>query len=121
MKRFTIRICETMSGKITESWDCIDCGRDTAPHAPDGPELRAIYDRIGPYADYEVTVDSRAELYTVKDHVWRASKANGGCLCIGCLEQRLGRELTPEDFDPDDILNRMPGTPRLLKRRGQRP
>ena len=45
-----------------------------------------------------------------------------GCLCIGCLEKRIGRRLKPKDFlrgDPfnDDLL---PGTPRLLKRRGWR-
>ena len=52
------------------------------------------------------------EYYMVHNHVWEAAgkpKAwkptqpaseydGGGFLCIGCLEQRLGRQLTPADF-----------------------
>lgn len=36
----------------------------------------------------------------VTDEVWAASGlgARDGCLCIGCLETRLGRSLTPADF-----------------------
>jgi hypothetical protein len=43
----------------------------------------------------------------------------GGCLCIGCLERRLGHRLKPKDFPRNDPFNhwRVPGTPRLLKRR----
>jgi hypothetical protein len=42
----------------------------------------------------------------------------GGCLCIGCLEKRLGRKLRPKDFQRDHPFNRpnVPGTPRLMKR-----
>ena len=41
-----------------------------------------------------------------------------GCLCIGCLEQRIGRKLMPMDF-PDHVFNTdLPGTPRLMERRG---
>lgn len=42
------------------------------------------------------------EYYMVHDRVWRAAgmskKPGAGMLCIGCLEQRLGRTLTPADF-----------------------
>jgi hypothetical protein len=41
------------------------------------------------------------EWYMVHDHVWSASgvgKRDRGRLCIGCLEQRLGRKLRPDDF-----------------------
>lgn len=41
-----------------------------------------------------------------------------GCLCIGCLELRLGRRLVPKDF-PEHPFNRMPGTRRLMERRGE--
>jgi hypothetical protein len=41
----------------------------------------------------------------------------GGCLCIGCLEQRIGRQLMPDDF-PNHALNTLPGTPKLMDRRG---
>jgi hypothetical protein len=46
------------------------------------------------------------EYYMVHDHVWKAAgmEPEGGCLCIGCLEERLGRMLTPDDFK-DCLLN----------------
>ena len=51
---------------------CLDCGVDTA--------------RIDEY-------------YIVTSQVWlSANPVKAGMLCIGCLEGRLGRNLTPEDF-----------------------
>ena len=45
----------------------------------------------------------------------------GGCLCIGCLEKRIGRKLKPKDFLRGHPFNRpqLPGTKRLLERRGR--
>ena len=54
----------------TTAFSCIDCGRDT-----------------------------NDEYYMVWDHIWK--KANPdmeGMLCISCIEERLGRELTWRDF-----------------------
>jgi hypothetical protein len=44
----------------------------------------------------------------------------GGILCIGCLEKRLGRLLTRDDFSPItlDLLKGCQNTPRLLSRVG---
>jgi hypothetical protein len=39
------------------------------------------------------------EYYMLRDDVWREAKGTDGMLCIGCVEQRLGRELTRADFD----------------------
>lgn len=66
----------------TEETPCNDCGRDTLPF------------------------DRRSEWYVVSDTVWQEAgmKPAGGYLCIGCLEARLGRQLTPEDF-PDVPVN----------------
>ena len=44
----------------------------------------------------------------------------GGCLCVGCLEKRLGRRLKPKDFERDDPFNQLPGSARLMKRMGRR-
>jgi hypothetical protein len=68
---------------------CIDCGVDTYPL-----ECR----------------DARtSEYYMVHDAIWLAAgmstKYGGGFLCIGCLEARLGRTLTPCDFT-DAPINR---------------
>jgi hypothetical protein len=39
------------------------------------------------------------EYYTVHDEVWLTAHPDDyGLLCIGCLETRLGRVLTPTDF-----------------------
>jgi hypothetical protein len=48
------------------------------------------------------TVDNWSEVYTVKPAVWKAAGMGemDGCLCIGCVEKRLGRALTPKDFPP---------------------
>lgn len=73
---------------------CRDCGTDTA------------------VAD---------EYYMVEDPVWEASglAKDEGMLCIGCLEIRIGRELTPDDFTAaavnHGIFNR---SPRLRARLG---
>jgi hypothetical protein len=65
---------------------CFDCGIDTI--SPDGGQ----------------------EYYRVKDEIWAASglptvgemvagEYVGRYLCIGCLEQRIGRRLTRADFN----------------------
>ena len=46
------------------------------------------------------------EYYMVTDEVWQAAwPRQRGMLCIGCLENRLGRELTASDFT-DAPINR---------------
>jgi hypothetical protein len=37
------------------------------------------------------------ERYMVHDHVWPVTE-DGGALCVGCLEKRIGRRLVPGDF-----------------------
>jgi hypothetical protein len=72
---------------------CRDCGMDTMP-TPVRPGTH--------------------EQFIVHDHVWKAAgmpagKINpithvlvggGGCLCVCCIESRLGRRLTIQDFKP---------------------
>src|SRR5262249_21611264 len=67
-----------------------------------------------------ITYNSRSEVYMVRAAVWEAAGMApwGGCLCIDCLEKRIGRRLRPKDFLRDHPFNVMPGTPRLLDRRG---
>jgi hypothetical protein len=56
----------------TFDWRCLDCGVDT---------------------------DAIDEYYMVHDEVWLQAAPDGkGQLCIGCLEERLGRTLTAADF-----------------------
>lgn len=70
------------------SFVCVDCGADTA----------------------EI-----AEFYMVRNDVWRAAgMTRAGMLCIGCIEARLGRRLSPADFSGAS-LNR-PGVTRQSDR-----
>lgn len=58
---------------------CMDCGVDTIPE----------------------------EYYMVHDEIWlKAVPENHGMLCIGCLENRLGRSLNHKDFTPA-LINEM--------------
>lgn len=69
---------------------CVDCRTETLPTEP----------------------GLRAEWYIVRDELWEtagmtldACDEGRGCLCIGCLETRLGRQLTPADFEQDIPIN----------------
>jgi hypothetical protein len=52
------------------------------------------------------TMNEVREYYMVHDRLWRNARRRGAkrklprtaTLCIGCLEERLARKLTPEDF-----------------------
>jgi hypothetical protein len=69
----------------TDDRRCIDCGTDTLP----------------------IEWGPRAEYFIVTDEIWAAAgmTKTGGCLCIGCLEARIGRQLTASDFPADIPLN----------------
>jgi hypothetical protein len=110
---------KAVQDNIVESWLCVDCGVNTAPSIPDGPAVR-IAIRLGGSLKYEHTHE--CEIYSVKNALWRQAGMRpwSGCLCIGCLEKRLGRQLQPKDFDRHDkeVWADMPCTERLLNRRG---
>jgi hypothetical protein len=104
-----------------ETWACIDCGVNTAPGCvnqgeADQFQLSAV---IRNDDGYEIYVDEWSEVYVVKPRVWQAAGMTrwSGCLCIGCLEKRLGRILTPADFVRSHPFASFPGTHRLLSRR----
>jgi hypothetical protein len=104
-----------------DSWLCIDCGFDTGPGMLTRAKLQqafAVAEEGRPVATFRI--NNKSEVYTVHDKVWQAAGMEpfGGCLCIGCLERRLCRELDPWDFKIGGGFNNSPGTPRLLKRRG---
>ena len=70
--------------------------------------IRDLHDRHR-CVDCEVDTSAIGEYYMVKDEVWGQAWGAGrrkswrelfgpDILCIGCLEQQLGRTLTPRDF-----------------------
>jgi len=107
-----------MSDGLTTSWLCADCRVNTAPGFPDGPTLRAVFAMGG---SCEATLGTEHEVYVVRSRIWAKAGMRpwGGCLCIGCLERRLDRQLAPRDFSPGAELNRLSaGSMRLRDRRG---
>ena len=114
----------TAEGVIPESWLCVDCGFNTAPGCLNREEFDAATQKLGKLWDADLAgVEQRigpdSEVYCVRRSVWERAgmEAMGGCLCISCLEKRIGRRLKPKDFVRDHPLNWMPGTARLLSRR----
>jgi hypothetical protein len=56
--------------------------------------------------DRDTTARGATEWYIVHGEVWAAAgMPHRGYLCIGCLEQRLGRPLTGADFPPEVPVN----------------
>jgi len=112
---------KAVQDNIVESWLCIDCGINTHPGCSSGPELRIAF-AMGAESD-TVRFDNNTEVYSVKDAIWKQAGMRPwkGCLCIGCIEQRLGRQLRPRDFARhDQTWAQLPCTDRLLDRRGYR-
>ena len=68
-KREFIELALT-AAEVLGAWECFSCGVDTFALGED---------------------------FYVHDELWRDYGVEG-MLCIGCLERRLGRKLTPEDF-----------------------
>jgi hypothetical protein len=103
------------NGHVTEDWLCADCGVNTAPGIPDG---KTLVERVNAAGACETRVGPDSEVYCVRDAVWAKAGVEpfGGCLCIGCLENRLGRRLKPKDFERGHALNELPGSPRLRDR-----
>jgi hypothetical protein len=64
---------------------CVDCRAETVSTRPGVP----------------------TEYYRVRNELWKAAGMDeyGGCLCIGCLEIRIGRRLQAADFADVEINN----------------
>jgi hypothetical protein len=108
-----------LRGRLPESWACIDCGINKAPGLLTREQMEQAMAADWNDQGVEQTICERSEVYTVKSAIWKAAGMGpmAGCLCIGCLEQRIGRTLTPRDFSRNHPFNKIPGTERLLARR----
>jgi hypothetical protein len=105
-------------GTMPESHCCIDCGYNTHPGCPPRELADFLLSRDG---KCPMTFSAESEVYMAKDEIWRLAgmQPMGGCLCIACLEKRIGRKLRPKDFG-DHVFNDpgLPCTDRLRDRRG---
>jgi hypothetical protein len=116
-----------LRGLTPESWACVDCGINTAPGMPSRVEMERLYktsvaiERLSGEAAPIATLNfnDRCEVYMVRDPVWKAAglEPMDGCICIGCLEKRLGRRLNPKDFPRRHSFISLPGTEWLIERR----
>jgi hypothetical protein len=82
--------------------------RRHGPWLPDRAEAEKAAAELGRlWETNDAGIDFRAgmnsEIYTVRETVWKKAgvEFSGGCLCIGCLEKRIGRRLRPKDFQAD--------------------
>ena len=100
----------SLKGCHSESQCCIDCGYNTNPGAPPRELAEFLMNRDG---EVPMTLTRDSEIYLVRNKVWKAAGMEpwGGCLCVGCLERRIGRRLKPKDFELDHVFNN-PGLPR---------
>jgi hypothetical protein len=118
-----LRDPDDMYGLIPDSYICVDCHMDTWPghltRAAAEQSMRAAR-AAGKEWRQTLTFTPETEVYYVHPHVWAASGVDfwSGCLCIGCLEARIGRRLQPFDFIPDNPFNnpKLPGTIRRFER-----
>jgi hypothetical protein len=112
-----------LKGAMPESWACIDCGVNTAPGCSTREQLEQAFSAgtiRNDQGSAEQTINNNSEVYMVKAKIWKAARMGGydGCLCIGCLEERIGRQLVSKDFMRNHPFNVWPGSRRLLQRRG---
>jgi hypothetical protein len=58
--------------------------------------------------DCMMPTDDRGEYYMLKNEVWALTGlgTNDGMLCVGCVEDRLGRKLGSVDFS-DATINKL--------------
>jgi hypothetical protein len=102
-----------------DSWACVDCGTNTAPGWPTKSEVHEVF--ASGKKRISFTWHEGCEVYTVREAIWTKAGLNGfgGCLCVGCLEKRVGRKLKPKDFLRGHEFNHpaTPATPRLKSRR----
>ena len=109
-----------LKGVTPESWFCVDCGFNTAPGCLNRAELEAAF-ATAEEATRALSCTSPTSvkfIQCVSEYGRRREWSQwGGCLCIGCLEKRIGRLLRPRDFQRGHPFSSFPGTARLLKRR----
>jgi hypothetical protein len=94
-----------------DKYDDFACGRDgdmdgySLGFPPPWHEHESVtyepeIDRRFHCGDCDKCTSSIGEYYMVRNEIWAASglEPNDGMLCLRCLERRLGRELTLDDF-----------------------
>jgi hypothetical protein len=71
--------------------------------------------------DCGIDTDENNEFYMIHNHLWEQAVPNrqqreNRVLCIGCLEERLGRKLLPNDFTNTPVNKKGIHSYRLISR-----
>jgi hypothetical protein len=89
---------------------------DLTPNEVEILSQELVQDRTFDCLDCSVDTLDIDEYYRLKTPVWlEANPADEGMLCIGCVEERLGRQLIPKDF-PQGSSDAPSGSARLRSR-----
>ncbi len=111
MKRRRVRRPLVGTACTPPAW-CVDCRANTTPCTV----MRRWGQRACP-------AHHGWEIYMIADAVWAAADGPArphGFLCVGCLERRLGRELTAADFKDVSLNTRsVCDSPRLAERKSR--
>lgn len=106
-----------MTHQQTDSHPCKDCGTATTPCTG-----KRGWRHAGRWEHYMVTAEVWAAAGMPPPKIRMQYESDGDFLCIGCLEKRLGRILTPADFSNVPINEPSPwDTPRLAARKAPNP
>ena len=94
----------SLIGLMSEHHLCIDCGFNTAPGNPTRVEVELAF--MDGQDGIPFQYSSGCEIYMVKDKIWRAAgmEPYGGCLCIGCLEKRIGLQSFGRKTSPNRVF-----------------
>jgi len=92
--------------KRKDPFECTDCGKNTSKIN----EYYMVHDSVWGAANMETNAAFEQGLTNIR--------RPDGMLCVGCLENRLGRQLTPADFT-DAEVNRWRASDRLKSRQGR--
>jgi hypothetical protein len=91
--------------------------RGSAPHFLDAYKKGRCNDcgvRTTPRFRFARKHEGTWEWYLVQDDLWARTGISKGFLCIGCLEQRIGRQLRPDDFSTSPVNDPHPFDTRRL-------
>jgi hypothetical protein len=66
---------KAVQDNIVESWLCVDCGTNTHPGSPSGPEMRVAF-ALG-VEEVDLCHTEECEIYDVKDAIWKRAGMSG--------------------------------------------
>jgi hypothetical protein len=111
-------------GAIPESWNCVDCGVNTAPGLYGRAMMEAAIAAIGVAAwereGVEQTYDDQTEVYTVREAIWKRPAWIPMAVACASAVWSSDSVAQTQGFPPGRCIHQVPTTPRLIERQGRR-